>query len=147
MNPRIIALRGRGGIGKTTTINLLVNEFLLPPDWIRESRKHHGNGVDIVDVYVNDNGIRLGVASAGDNFNEVKHALRRLVDARCTVIICACRTKDMPNAKGEYKGTHAAMKQFSHNIRFVRKRIVEENHKIRRHEANMNNAEQLLALV
>lgn len=50
MNRRIIALRGRGGIGKTTTINMLA-DMLLTRGWRRESRVFHGNGVDITDVY------------------------------------------------------------------------------------------------
>lgn len=76
MNRRIIALRGRGSVGKTTTINMLADR-LLTRGWRRESRVMHGNGVDITDVYVGDDGVRLGVASAGDNFNEVDQLLLR----------------------------------------------------------------------
>ena len=80
MNRRIIALRGRGGIGKTTTINMLA-DMLLTRGWRRESSVVHGNGVDITDVYVGADGVRLGVASAGDNFREVNDALKILSDA------------------------------------------------------------------
>lgn len=117
MNRRIIALRGRGGIGKTTTINLLVDE-LVTRGWRRESRVFHGNGVDITDVYVGVDGVRLGVASAGDNFREVNDALKILSGARCETVICACRTRG---------ATHDAMRKYSNNITFVNKTIVTDS--------------------
>lgn len=114
MNRRIIALRGRGSIGKTTTINILA-DLLLTLGWSRESRVMHGNGVDITDVYVSGEGVRLGVASAGDNFYEVNDALKILSGAGCETVICACRTRG---------ATHDAMRKYSINITFLNKTIV-----------------------
>lgn len=146
MNRRIIALRGRGGIGKTTTINMLA-DLLLTLGWRRESRVFHGNGVDITDVYVGADGVRLGVASAGDNFNEVDRSLRILFEANCTVVVCACRTRDMPDANGVVQGTHFAMHQFTDDIRFIVKTIVETDNDEQRRLANDADVNRLLQLI
>lgn len=146
MNRRIIALRGRGSIGKTTTINMLA-DLLLTRGWRRESRVMHGNGVDITDVYVGADGVRLGVASAGDNFNEVDRSLRILFDANCTVVVCACRTRDMPDANGVVQGTHFAMRQFTNDIRFVVKTIVETDSVEQRRLVNDADEDRLLELI
>ena len=104
MNRRIIALRGRGDIGKTTTINMLADMWHTR-GWTRESRVLHGNGIDIKNVYFGADGVRFGEVSAGDNFREVDTSLRILLDANCTVVVCACRTHDMPDANGVVQGT------------------------------------------
>ncbi len=146
MNRKRIALRGRGGIGKTTTINMLA-DMLVTRGWIRESRELHGNGVDITYVYVGTDGVRLGVASAGDNFNEVDRSLRILFNANCTVVVCACRTRDMPDANGVVQGTHFAMRQFTNDIRFVVKTIVERDSEEQRQRANDSDVDRLLQLI
>ena len=146
MNPRIIALRGRGYGGKTTTLRLLA-DILPNQDWTRVSRELHGNQIDIIDVYEDANGNRLGVASAGDHYDEVEPALRKLVAAGCTVIVCACRTKDMPNADGEYKGTHAAMYEFTEDVTFVNKTIIDVEDKVLRDQANQSDVQRLLNLI
>lgn len=146
MNRRIIALRGRGGIGKTTTINMLA-DMLLTRGWRRESRVFHGNGVDITDVYIGADGVRLGVASAGDNFNEVDRSLRILFDANCTVVVCACRTRDMPDANGVVQGTHFAMRQFTNDIQFVIKTIVETDNDEQRRRANDADVNRIINLI
>jgi hypothetical protein len=143
MNRRIIALRGRGSIGKTTTINMFA-DMLLTRGWTRESRLLHGNGVDITDVYVGADGVRLGVASAGDNFNEVDKSLRILFDANCTIVVCACRTRDMPDANGVVQGTHFAMNQFTNDITFVIKTIVETDNDEQRRRANDADVDRLI---
>jgi|LakMenE01Jun11ns_1017448.scaffolds.fasta_scaffold9881092_3 hypothetical protein len=63
MKRRIIALRGRGDVGKTTTI-LLLPGLLIARGWELVSRVMHGNGIDITDVYKNANGDLHGVASS-----------------------------------------------------------------------------------
>ena len=106
MDPKIIALRGRGDIGKTATINLIPG-ILIEQGWTRIMRDMHGNRIDFIDVYEKD-GIKLGVASAGDNYREVNIAMVVLVAEGCTIIICACRTFDKRNKIGVFHGTHSA---------------------------------------
>jgi hypothetical protein len=140
---RIIALRGRGYIGKTTTINLLANR--LPNfGWINISREIHGNGIDVIGVYVSTDGKRLGIASAGDHYDEVEPALQKLKAAECSIVVCACRTKDMPNADGIYRGTNTALNEFSDDISFVNKTIIDLEDKNVRHQANQDDVQQLL---
>lgn len=146
MNRRIIALRGRGNIGKTTTI-LLLPGLLTTRGWVLVNRVMHGNGIDITDVYQNENGDLLGVASAGDNFREVNSALTILFGAGCPVVICACRTRDMPNADGVVRGTHSAMRQFTNNIQFVNKTIIGRNDEAARAQANGADANRLINLI
>ena len=143
---RIIALRGRGSIGKTTTIVELADE-LINFGWNREWRTVHGNGIDIIDLYRNNEGILLGVASEGDNYDEVAPALHRLVNAGAMVMICACRTKDMPNAKGIIRGTHAAMKEITRNITFVNKTIVEQEKETLRQQTNTQDINSIMNIL
>jgi len=133
MNRRIIALRGRGGIGKTTTINMLA-DMLLTRGWTRESRVLHGNGIDITDVYFGADGVRLGVASAGDNFREVNDALKILSGAGCVTVICACRTRG---------ATNDAMRKYSNNITFVNKTIVADDD-VAQAQTNESDANRIL---
>lgn len=143
---RIIALRGRGSVGKTTTIVQLADE-LGNFGWNREWRVFHGNGIDIIDLYRNDEGTLLGVASAGDNYDEVAPALRRLVNAGASTMICACRTRDMPNADGEIRGTHAAMREITQDITFVNKTIVEQDNDILRQQANARDINSIMNIL
>ncbi len=140
---RIIALRGRASVGKTTTIVELADR-LENLGWIRIWRVLHGNRIDIIDLYRNEDGVLLGVASAGDNYDEVAPALRRLVNAGATVIICACRTKDMPNKVGEIRGTHAAMREITRDITFIDKTIINQNNDTLRAQANNTDIVRLL---
>lgn len=99
---RIIALQGRGGSGKTTTINMLpatlrANGYRPVPGMYQQ------HGADFLDVY--DNGIiRLGVTSSGDTYDLVHDRLTDLINAGCTVCVCACRTSG---------GTHTAINGFT----------------------------------
>lgn len=146
MNNRIIALRGRGSIGKTTTIVELA-DGLINFGWKREWHTVHGNGVDIVDLYSNSKGTLLGVASAGDNYHEVAPALKRLVSAGATVMICACRTKDMPNANGKIRGTHAAMKEITQNITFINKTIIDQKNDVLHQQANTKDINSIMNIL
>ena len=143
---RIIALRGRGFVGKTTTIIQLA-DGLGNFGWNREWRVFHGNRIDIIDLYRNDNGILLGVASAGDNYDEVASALFRLVNAGASIMICACRTRDMPNADGEIRGTHAAMREITQDITFVNKIIIEPDNDILRQQATTRDINSIMNIL
>ena len=144
MNRRIIALLGRGGIGKSTTLNLLPDR-LSELSWIEQSRVNHGNGDDFVAVF-ELNGIRLGVSTAGDNYREVSNGLRLLMKASCIVVISACRSYDKVNPKtGIKKGTHSALREFTNDIIFVRKTIepIETN----RNAVNLNDIARIVELL
>ena len=143
MNIKIIALRGRGGVGKTTTIVKLADE-LVKQGYDRLWREVHGNKTDIVDLFRDKKGVLIGVASAGDNYDEVHSALNNLKSSNAKIIICACRTRDMPNKRGLLKGTHAAMKEISPNIIFNDKTIIVEKDENLRNKANLKDIYKLI---
>ena len=147
MNPRVIALRGRGSIGKSTTLAKELTRLLIQNGWRLVSEWRHGNGIDVVNVYTNDDGVLLGVASAGDKYDEVAQAFATLVGQGCTVIICACRTKDMPNAAGDVRGTNTAMREFSDDITYIDKTIADRNDTVACDRANETDAQRLLNLL
>jgi hypothetical protein len=99
---RIIALKGRGNSGKTTTINMLPN-ILLANGYSRVAGMYQKHGSDFLDVF--ENGIqRVGVTSSGDTYDLVDDRLTDLVNAKCDVCVCACRTSG---------GTHTAIYNFT----------------------------------
>lgn len=99
---RIIALRGRGNSGKTTTIRLLPN-ILLAHGYIRVPGMYQNHGGDFLDVFENGKQ-RVGVTSSGDTYDLVSDRLTDLVNAGCDVCICACRTSG---------ATHTAIFEFT----------------------------------
>lgn len=95
---RIIALKGRGNSGKTTTIHLLP-DILLTNGYSRVARMYQNHGSDFLDVFENGKQ-RVGVTSSGDTYDLVHDRLTDLVNAKCNVCVCACRTSG---------GTHTAI--------------------------------------
>ncbi len=112
---RIIALRGRGGSGKTTTINMLpailvLNGYHQVPVMYRQY------GSDFLDMYENGQVI-VGITSSGDTYDLVYERLTDLVNANCNVCICVCRTRD-----NVHPGTIAAVNCFpGYTATFVQK--------------------------
>jgi hypothetical protein len=98
---RIIALKGRGNSGKTTTIHLLPN-LLLNSGYKRVAGMYQKHGKDFLDVFENGKQ-RIGITSSGDTYDLVYHRLNDLVNAKCDVCVCACRTSG---------GTHTAIYKF-----------------------------------
>lgn len=99
---RIIALKGRGNSGKTTTINLLPN-ILLANGYSRVAGMYQNHGSDFLDVFENGKQ-RVGVTSSGDTYDLVHDRLTDLINAKCDVCVCACRTSG---------GTHTAIYNFT----------------------------------
>ena len=99
---RIIALKGTGNSGKTTTIKLLPN-ILLANGYSRVAGMHQNHGSDFLDVFENGKQ-RVGVTSSGDTYDLVNDRLTELINAKCDVCVCACRTSG---------GTHIAIHKFA----------------------------------
>lgn len=99
---RIIALMGRGGSGKTTTLNMLpailhLNGYTPVPG----TRQNYGP--DFLEIYTNGK-LTVGISSRGDGYQEVFDGLTTLTSAGCDVCICASRTSG---------GTHVAIHGFT----------------------------------
>ncbi len=102
---KIIALKGRGGSGKTTTMNLLRDQLIAlgaEEEFYLGGLGHQGR--DFYGVY-RIWGILIGITSEGDFHRIVASRLLFLVEKGCTVIACTCRTRDVIKP-----GTNAAVK-------------------------------------
>ncbi|MCM4161892.1 hypothetical protein FHG64_06310 [Antarcticibacterium flavum] len=102
---KIIALQGRGGSGKTTTITKLPN-ILISNGYKQVPNKKKSYGGDFLDIF-DDGNKKVGITSSGDTYDLVNDRLSDLVKEKCDVCICACRTADR-----KPHGTIAATKNF-----------------------------------
>jgi hypothetical protein len=102
---RIIALRGKGDSGKTATIWML-HALLGRHGYTPIPGMFHGRK-DVFDI-LQKNGRLVGITSAGDSFRIVQDRLQALIDNRCQICVCACRSFDRAN-----NGTNAAIASFN----------------------------------
>ena len=101
----IIALRGIGGSGKSTTIRLLHNT-LLQNNY--ELVSHPINNTGDFSAIFTKNGKIIGITSSGDTYDKVKSKLDALINAQCIYCVCVCRTFDRAG-----HGTNAAIDSFT----------------------------------
>ncbi len=99
---RIIALKGRGNSGKTTTLNLLTN-ILMANGYSLVAGMYQNQGSYFLDIFENVKQ-RVGITSSGDTYDLVHDRLTDLINAKCDVCVCACRTSG---------GTHTAIYNFT----------------------------------
>jgi len=136
MNKRIIALKGRGNSGKTSTIKLLP-EILKENGFNQVPNKYRKFGSDFRDIFIKD-GLLVGITSSGDTYDLVKQRLAELINDNCIICICACRTFDRSE-----KGTIAATKEFNnYETEYVNKTY--ENNESKQYEVNKKDAEKLM---
>lgn len=88
----IISLRGVSNSGKTTTIRALYS-LLLQNGYQQVSSNFNLDGGDFIAVFLH-NGKFVGVTSSCDSYDMVHDRLQELVNAKCNVCICACRSYD-----------------------------------------------------
>lgn len=114
---KIIALRGRGNSGKSTTIRLLY-DLLLQNGYQLISSNINVNGGDFIAIF-SKNGKLIGVTSSGDTYDLVHDRLQELVNANCNICVCACRTFDRVPP-----GTNAAIIEFTdYQNKFIEKTV------------------------
>lgn len=78
-NLTVIALQGKGSIGKTQTLKQVL--FMLSKGAIKETK------ATVID-YKNK---RIGITTYGDNKEELENLFEFYTD--CDIYVCACRTK------------------------------------------------------
>lgn len=132
---RIIALKGRGCSGKTTTINLLPN-ILRANGYASVAGMHQKYGRDFLDVFENGTQ-RVGVTSSGDSYDLVHDRLTDLVNAGCDVCVCACRTSG---------GTHTAIYDFTGYVSHFEQKMYASN-PAQEPIVNANDANKLFSLI
>ena len=104
-NMNIIALKGKGNSGKSTTIRLL-HDLLIADDYEVVNTNFESLGGDFRTVF-SKNGKIIGITSSGDTFDLVRNNLKILVDLECNICVCACRSYDRSD-----HGTNAAIDTF-----------------------------------
>ena len=110
----IIALKGRGGIGKTTTIGML-HAKMLANGFLLISSSYLSTGRDFSSIFTKK-GKTIGLASWGDSEQLVKTKLDELISKGSEICVCACRS---------YGGTHTAINSFNppYSANFISKNI------------------------
>ncbi len=86
MQKTMLALKGQGNAGKTSTLRLVYECFggIVPS----------GDKAEILGTILYD-GVRVGFASAGDKAKILKQSLKQLKDDRCVVIVCGVRIEEV----------------------------------------------------
>jgi hypothetical protein len=87
---KVIALRGRSNVGKSSTIKQAYE--LLLAKYPRAEKEHEIFRVDIR-VVLTINGVKVGIESQGDPGSRLVESLRLFVKLGCKIIVCATRTK------------------------------------------------------
>lgn len=99
---KVIALFGKGGIGKTTTLNLLIN----PDNPITDGKDHRRT--------FTYKGKTISITTPGDNETEVKKNIQYVQDKNCDILVTASRT---------WGQTVTELENFSKNIRRIEKNV------------------------
>ena len=86
MEKKIIALQGKSGTGKTTTLKLLIDKIAS----IYPTKTVHKNNSDIA-VIADIDGKTVGITTRGDNEECLAKDFEYM--GLCDLYICACRTK------------------------------------------------------
>ena len=139
---KMFVLQGVHDSGKTSTLTLL-NELLrkkYPNIEGNPKCSTRGKYKDFQVIYtltVNGKELRIGIKTDGDNGKAVYDDVGWLVDNKCNIIFCTCRS---------YGGTVEAVKRLSEeaDVRFVKKTLEADESK--RRKVNTADAQKLLAL-
>lgn len=102
---KVIALFGKGGIGKTTTLNLL-NNLINPDNPITDGKDHRRT--------FTYKGKTISITTPGDNETEVKKNIQYIQDKNCDILVTASRT---------WGQTVTELENFSKNIRWIEKNV------------------------
>lgn len=103
----LLALKGKGNSGKTTTIKYLYRSIIEAggePLQILSGDPEAEAGDFTVQLRIGEKVI--GITSAGDTYDLVSTHLNQLLDASCDYFVCACRSFD----RG--RGTNTAVNEF-----------------------------------
>jgi len=94
MQKTIIALWGKGGSGKSTTIADALAELQkhASDSTVKRGRQRLSGPPEVWSAILTIDGVQVGIASPGDNEQAVIRRVKLLMDAGCQVIVCATRT-------------------------------------------------------
>ncbi|WP_271767961.1 hypothetical protein [Aquimarina algiphila] len=88
---KIIILKGKSEVGKTTILNKLIDWLNSNPNLtnISITELHPPDRIAIIEI----NGFRIGILTQGDEYEPVKRHLNEIHQENCDVIVCCCRTR------------------------------------------------------
>ena len=92
MTKRLVALRGKGQVGKTTSLHNLNRLLLSEPNAKTVKFTKYGYKLDFSTI-IDYAGKRVGIVSRGDVAADLASFIAELESDRCHVIVCAARTK------------------------------------------------------
>jgi len=131
----LIALRGKGRIGKSTTIKLL-RDILLNTYFGVIDEIQYRSGGDIFSIFKLKGKI-IGIASSGDLSEIVEANLDEFIKNNCDIAVCACRS---------YGQTVTAIEfNTSFNHIFISKTIGIS--KLDQDSANFTDANEILSII
>jgi hypothetical protein len=90
MKKAVIGLRGKGNVGKSQTIKKAYK--ILKSRHKTATEEYLIDGAD-VRVVLTIKGVKIGIESQGDPGSRLEESLLLFVNVKCTVIICATRTR------------------------------------------------------
>ena len=86
-------LQGAGNTGKTTTLNILIEELKKKYLSVVPTVLIQGPGDDQKVIFDNLNGHKVGIETRGDPKSRLPQSLKDFAQKKCDIIFCACRTK------------------------------------------------------
>ncbi len=133
----VIALWGASNTGKSTTLNLLIDELVANNGWIKEEDDRYSP--DRLVAIVFDNQI-IGISTGGDYGETTKYACEFFDKHNCSIVITATRTRGMTtNVLVDYASAHNV------NVSWVEKDVVQDSsiHLI----VNLTQVKQIRSLI
>ncbi|HMQ70413.1 MAG TPA: hypothetical protein PKA90_15595 [Ignavibacteria bacterium] len=132
----IIALRGKGNSGKSNTLRIL-DELLSQNDFESIRSSIELGYADFISIF-SKNGKLIGITSSGDTYDLVHDALSELINDRCVICVCACRSYDRVPP-----GTNAEITEFTNYENLFLEKTLDENINTQ-DTTNRNDANRLL---
>ena len=103
---KVIALFGKGGTGKTTTLNLL-NDLINPDNPITDGKDHRRS--------FTYKGKTISITTPGDGKGHIKDNIDYAQDENCDILVTASRTRGA--------GKELLREQFKHNLLCIEKNV------------------------
>ena len=117
----LYALQGAGQRGKSSTLNILIDELAKKYPNATKRILIPGMGRDQQVIFDNLNGHVIGIETQGDPNSRLPQSLKDFAKAQCDIIFCACRTSG-----STVDAIQSFAKQYSYTVNII-KQTYEKN--------------------
>ena len=117
----LYALQGAGEKGKSSTLNILIDELAKKYPNAPKRILIPGMGRDQQVIFDNLNGHIIGIETQGDPNSRLPQSLKDFAKEQCDIIFCACRTSG-----STVDAIQNFAKQYSYTVNII-KQTYEEN--------------------